>query len=152
VCLCNAPLCLSICALNIMSVSSAKFFVATNRVSSNSIDHTRGQASIFNGSIIYSPNSDRTVKVPLMPPMFPDIENLLNTSQRVDRLHQPFWWSQETAFLAFLPINPDFTGVPFEGFNAELRSSLAGYFVPPDIFLKWKQTESLLRALIQIFC
>ena len=63
-----------------------------------------------------------------MPPMFPDIELLLNTRQHVDKLHQPLWWSQETAFLAFLPINPAFAGVPFEDFNnPELQNSPTGY-------------------------
>jgi hypothetical protein len=84
--------------------------------------------------------------------MLPDIELLLNTGQCVDTLHQPLWWSQETAFLAFLPINPDFAGVPFEDFNnAELQKGLTGYVMRGDDFLKWKQTETLLQALIQSF-
>jgi hypothetical protein len=106
-----------------MSVSSTEFFSATNRISPSPIDHTRGRASMVDGSIIYSPNCGRTVK---MPPMLPDIniELMLNTGRiaetHVDNLHQPLWWSQETAFLAFLPINPEFAGVPFAEFNAEL--------------------------------
>src|SRR6266545_7567375 len=129
--------------------SSAKFFSATNRISSRPIDHSRGRASIVDGSIIYSPNCGRTVK---MPPMFPEIESLLNTGQHVEKLHQPLWWSQETAFLAFLPINPDFSGVPFEDFNnAKLQKGPTGYFMQWDAFLKWKHTEFILRILTQSF-
>ena len=128
--------------------SFAKFFSATSRISSGPIDHSRGRASVVDGSIIYSPNCGRTVKMP--PLMFPDIEFLLNTGQHVDTLHQPFWWSQETAFLAFLPINPDFAGVPFEDFNnTELQRGPTGYFMRGDVFLKWKESETLLQALIR---
>jgi len=67
-------------------VMSASFFSATNRISSDPIDHTRGRASIVDGCIVYSPNCGRTVK---MPPLFPDIELLLNTGQPIDCLHQP---------------------------------------------------------------
>jgi hypothetical protein len=82
-----------------------------------------------------------------MPPMFPDIERLVNTGQRVDALHQPLWWSQETAFLAFLPINPDFFGVPFEDFNnAELRNSPTGYSMRAEASLTWKQTEFIFAS------
>ena len=132
-----------------MSVSFAKFFSATNHISPNPIDHTRGRASIVDGSIIYSPNCARTVK---MPPLFTNVQSLLNTGQHVDTLHRPLWWSQETAFLAFLPINPEFAGVPFEDFNnAELQRGTTGYFIRGDVFLEWKQTETLLQALVQPF-
>ena len=40
----------------IMSVSFAKFFSATSRISSLPINHTHGRASIVDGAIIYSPN------------------------------------------------------------------------------------------------
>jgi hypothetical protein len=84
--------------------------------------------------------------------MSPNIPFFLYTGQHVDILHQPLWWSQETAFLAFLPITPNFAGVPFEEFDtAELRSGPTGYFMQGDALLKWKQTESLLQALIQSF-
>jgi hypothetical protein len=130
-----------------MSVSSA-----TNLISSSPIDHSRGRASIIDGGIIYSPNCGRSVKIPLTPLLPPDIEFLLNTGQHVDTLHQPLWWSQETAFLAFLPINPDFAGVPFEDFNnTELRRGRTGYFMRGDAVLKSKQTETLLQDLIRSF-
>ncbi len=84
--------------------------------------------------------------------MSPDIEFLLNTGQHVDTLHQPLWWSQETAFLAFLPINPDFAGVPLEDFNnIKLQRGPLGYFMRGDAFFKWKKTESLLQAMIRSF-
>ena len=135
--------------IHCMSVSSAEFFSATNRIFSGPIDHTCGRASIVDGGIIYSPNCGRTVK---LPPTFPDIKFLLNTEQHVDKLHQPLWWSQETAFLAFLPINPDFSGVPFEDFNnAELQKGPTGYFMQVDAFLQWKHTEFILRVLTQSF-
>ena len=87
-----------------------------------------------------------------MPPSSPNINLLLTTGQHVDRLHRPLWWSQRTAYLAFLPINPDFSGVPFEEFNtAELQRGPTGYFMRADTSLKWKQTESLLQALIRSF-
>ena len=87
-----------------------------------------------------------------MPPeLFPDIEFLLNSAQRVDTLHQPLWWSQETAFLAFLPINPDFAGVPFEDFNTELQRGRTEYFMRGDTVLKCKQTKTLLQDLIRSF-
>ncbi len=131
-----------------MSVTSANF-AATNRISSGPIDHTRGRASIVDGCIVYSPNCGRTVK---MPPMLPDIEFLLNTGQRIECLHRPLWWSQETTFLAFLPIDPEFTGVPFEEFNdPELHKDSTGYFMRGDTSVQWTQTESLLKALIQSF-
>ena len=128
-----------------MSVSSA-----TNLISSSPIDHSRGRASIIDGGIIYSPNCGRSVKIP--PTLPSDIEFLLNTGQCVDTLHQPLWWSQETAFLAFLPINPDFAGVPFDDFNhAELRRGPTGYSMRADASLKWKHTEFILRVLTQSF-
>jgi hypothetical protein len=110
-----------------MSLTSVNFFAATNRISSGPIDHTRGRASIVDGCIVYSPNCGRIVK---MPPMSADVDFLLDTSQGIECLHQPLWWSQETFFLAFLPIEPEFTGVPFEEFNDhELHKYSTGYFV-----------------------
>jgi hypothetical protein len=132
-----------------LSHSSTTFFSATNRISSSPIDHTRGRASIVDGCIVYSPNCGRTVK---MPPMFPDIDPLLNTRQPINCLHQPLWWSQETAFLAFLAINFDLAGVPFEDFNnPELQKSPTGYFMRADTSCKWKDTKYILRILAQSF-
>jgi len=51
-----------------------------------------------------------------MPPNRNDINQIYSgPSTDVDALHEPLWWENDTAFLAFLPIN--FTGVPFEEFN-----------------------------------
>ena len=88
-----------------------------------------------------------------MPPtLFPNIEFLLKTSQRIDTLHQPLWWLQETAFLAFLPINPDFAGVPFDDFNhAKLQRGPTGYSMGAGASLKWKHNKFILRALAQTF-
>ena len=133
----------------VMLISSTKFFSATNHISSGPINHTHGRASMVDSSIIYSPNCGRTVK---MLPMFPDIEFLLNTGRHVDTLHQPLWWSQENAFLAFLPINPNFFGVPFEDFNnIELQRGLTGYIVQKDALLKQSHTEFILRILSYSF-
>ena len=132
-----------------MSASFAKFFSATSRISSLPIDHTHGWASIVDGDIIYSPNCDRLLTRPLMDC---DIEWLLNNGQSVDRLHRPLWWSLQTAFLAFLPIYHDFVGVPFEEFNnPELQENISGFFIPQSTLFKWKQTESLLRDLMESF-
>ena len=93
----------------IMSVSFAKFFSTTTHISSLPIDHTRGRASIVDGNIVYSPNCGRSVTRPLVDC---DIGSLFNAKQPVGRLHQPLWWSLQTAFLAFLPVNFDLVGVP----------------------------------------
>ena len=130
----------------VMSVSSAKFFSATSRISSSPIDHTHGRASIVDGSIVYSPNCGCTVKIPT--PMVPDIDHLVNTGQHVDSLHRPLWWSLKTAFLAFLPINPDFAGVPFDDFNnAKLHNSPTGYSMQTDASSQWGHTECILCVL-----
>ena len=122
---------------------------ATNRISSDPIDHTCGRASIVDGCIVYSPNCGRIVK---MPPMFPNIDLLLNTGQPIDCLHQPLWWSKETAFLAFLPIDPEFAGVPFEDFNhPELQKFPTEYFMRAEASLTWKCTKFILRVLAQSF-
>jgi hypothetical protein len=125
-----------------------KFIVATRRRSSAPIDHTRGRASIVNGAIVYSPNCGRNVN---MPPRRIDIQQFHFTSSTdVDTLREPLWWSEDTAFLAFLPLNPEFNGVPFELFNnPSMIRNRRRYTMESTTSLRWRHEEFALENLIK---
>jgi hypothetical protein len=127
------------------------FHTAMTHVSPVDISHSRGRAQLINGTIIYSPNCGRTVD---MPPRRSEVNQICSgPSADVDPLHEPLWWADDTAFLAFLPINPDFTGVPFEEFNNPTikRYHRSGYGMGVPTALRWRRIEFNLEHVIGSF-
>jgi hypothetical protein len=74
----------------------------------------RGSVIHLNGDIFYSPNSLRSVALPLVP--FSDSQKVFGDplSTRLSDFQRPRWWSEEFAWLAFVPLHPSFTGYPFD--------------------------------------
>jgi len=114
------------------------------------LDFSAGRASVVNGAIVYSPNCNRTVTLPPRPEQCTYLRN--TDTVDVSDLHQPFWWSPGTAYLAFLPMNPKFTGVPFqELFDVHVKHTRSGYTMGIPTTLWWKKIEEDLQHFIDVF-
>jgi hypothetical protein len=116
------------------------------------IEHDGGRACIINGDVFYSPNSTASVGLPPPVESNPTIWRNSRTSF-VREFHQPLWWSVETAYLAFLPIYPQFCGEPF-GELLDLPNCFdymkEGYILDPQVLLKWKKLEFFLKRVVQL--
>ncbi|KIM35115.1 hypothetical protein M413DRAFT_79731 [Hebeloma cylindrosporum] len=77
-----------------------------------SFDYAQGKVVIQHGTIFYSPNCTRAVNIPPQPTHSSDPfkQPRLNTSM----FKQPVWWSQDWAWLSFIPLAPSFLFTPFE--------------------------------------
>lgn len=72
--------------------------------------YTHGQVYCRGGRIFCSPNSQRQVDAP--PPVEDNLFLKFNpTKDHPLKPHQPLWWSEETAYLAFVSIVPTFVGL-----------------------------------------
>ena len=131
-------------------VKRDSFWRTTTRDSSGPIDHTAGRASLVDGTIIYSPNCGRSVHMPYERNV---IENLRSSSTTdVDVLLSPLWWAEDTAYLAFLPLQPEFNGVPFEQFNnPSLTRHRRIYTIGAGTSVRWRHEEFNLQCLIRQF-
>ena len=74
--------------------------------------HKNGIVFINDGTIFYSPNSSRIVKIPPSGINEPFKQPRLN----VDMFKQPVWWSMPWGWQSFIPLSPSFTSSPFEIF------------------------------------
>ena len=67
---------------------------------------------IQNGTIFYSQNSSRSVKIPPLCNNEPFEQACLN----ITMFKQPVWWSMSWVWQSFIPLSPSFTSSPFETF------------------------------------
>jgi hypothetical protein len=120
-----------------------------------------GIVFIQNGTIFYSPNSSRLVKIPPMCDKDPFKQARLNIAM----FKQPVWWSMSWGWQSFIPLSPSFTSSPFETFcwmprvqavdifcnlpSGEKQMERRYQMAQDDIF-KWKHQESLITNAVQI--
>ncbi|KAF9054770.1 hypothetical protein BJ165DRAFT_1399932 [Panaeolus papilionaceus] len=83
----------------------------------SSVDHPSGRLQVVNGSLIYSPNDNRTITtVPVEDPtgvetarvFLPTRREAATTrfSERMEEVYTPRWWSLAWGWTAFIPIRP----------------------------------------------
>ena len=115
--------------------------------SDQSIDMAAGKASIINGAIYYSPNCSRRVE---LPPNHEDFVYIRKTDQvDVADLHKPLWWSERTAYLAFLPLKPDYSFPFTDLFNLTFRRKKEVAILDTPVLLNWKKLENFIAEIIE---
>jgi hypothetical protein len=116
------------------------------------IQHTGGKATLINGDVFYSPNS--TAQVGLPPPVENNSSIWRDSGRSSPReFHQPLWWSEVTAYLAFLPLYPEECGEPFgELLNVPryYKRFKEGYRLDPAIVVKWKKLQWFLERIAHL--
>jgi hypothetical protein len=117
-----------------------------------------GIVFIQNGTIFYSPNSSRLVKIPPSCNNEPFKQPRLNIAM----FKQPVWWSMSWGWQSFVPLSPSFTSSPFEAFcwmphieEVHIFSNLPSgvekrYQMAQDDILNWKHRETLITEAAQI--
>ncbi|PPQ81520.1 hypothetical protein CVT26_010863 [Gymnopilus dilepis] len=109
------------------------------------IDVSAGKAWKIDGEVFFSPNSLRQVRIP--PDLAQSVYLRKTSEEDVRDLHQPLWWSERTAYLAFLPLAPDFS-FPFTAlFGATFREGRMTVLDPSTI-LRWKKLENFLIEVL----
>lgn len=136
------------------------FHHATTSSPCDELDRSRGRVQLVNGDLFYSPNCGRDLKLPTqrleVPPAVrahiePSIRN--PHRDRIDEFHLPRWWTPTFGYLAFLPLEPVFAGVPFEIlFNIPryFDRVLNGFVMPSWVSLQWKREETQLKSTTQM--
>ena len=120
-----------------------------------------GIVFVQNGTIFYSPNSYRLVKVPPSHINEPFNQARLNISM----FKQPVWWSMFWGWQSFIPLSPSFTSSPFETFcwmprilEVDVFCNLPSgekqkerrYQMAQDEIWNWKHRESLITNAAKI--
>src|SRR5277367_477132 len=106
-----------------------------------------GFAFLHNGTIFYSPNSNRHVAVP--DPVDPGRYQFSENNARLDRFQHPQWWTRPSGFLAFVPLIPRFDGTVF-GCLCDITAHICpcehdGKFsLRPEKAAQWRDLEDLL--------
>src|SRR5277367_2128242 len=106
-----------------------------------------GLAFLHNGTIFYSPNSNRHVAVP--DPVDPGRYQFSENNARLDRFQHPQWWTRPYGFLAFVPLIPRFDGTVF-GCLRDITAHICpcehnGKFsLRPEKAAQWRDLEDLL--------
>ena len=120
-----------------------------------------GIVFVQNGTIFYSPNCSRLVKIPPSCNNEPFKQARLNISM----FKQPVWWSDNWGWQSFIPLAPSFTSSPFETFCWMPRIQTVNVFckqpsgememekrykMAEDDIWKWKRHENLLTEAAHI--
>src|SRR5271155_4291275 len=106
-----------------------------------------GLAFLHNGTIFYSPNSNRHVAIP--DPVDPGRYQFSENNARLDRFQHPQWWTRPYGFLAFVPLIPRFDGTVF-GCLRDITAHICpcehgGKFsLRPEKAAQWRDLEDLL--------
>lgn len=133
----------------------AKFHEATTRVpEGKNLDHAYGRVIKINGNLFYSPNLGHRTPPPTveLPPPVEQNKNIWRQDEwaNAHEFHRPLWWSEETAYLAFWPIEPLFGGEPFgELFSVPnwFNSIRGGFMMDFVLASAWKTLERELREI-----
>ena len=113
--------------------------------SDSPLDRSRGRVQLIDGDLYYSPNSQRSVHVP---PVYDNIPFSDNFKDSFSRFRQPLWWQPACPYLAFVPTQPVFAGVPFQDlFHISIfpPRSDRSYAIDPKIILGWVSLERDIR-------
>lgn len=117
---------------------------------SGELDRSQGRTVKIDGNIFFSPNCQRT---PTLPPSDFDPMSRRNSFKHdVREFHGPLWWHPRTAYLAFLPLEMRFYGIPFQSlFNIPKRFEKvdSGFMLDPQILLQWNVVERDLKFAVE---
>lgn len=120
-----------------------------------------GIVFVQNGTIFYSPNCSRLIKVP--PTSIGDPFN--HRKLDISMFKQPVWWSSFWGWQSFIPLSPSFTSAPFEVFcwmpqvavhdiftkTASGEQTLERRYQMSDVdVLNWKHHEDLITNTAHI--
>jgi len=114
------------------------------------LDHDERNCRVLtlNGDIFYSPNCMRDVTLPS-----PNAPSLVrNTAESdVSEFHNPLWWNDSTAYLAFLPLEPVFDTAPFDrlAIIPWVPYGRRGYGLDPPTHISWHRLEVELSRLVE---
>ncbi|KAF9524579.1 hypothetical protein CPB83DRAFT_946576 [Crepidotus variabilis] len=118
--------------------------IITKWESNEPIDRSNGRIFYSNGVRIYSPNSQRAITPPhpytfrYLSPKNEDMYNLL----------EPRLWSDTTPYLPFIPLEPNFHGVPLQGLNnLPYHRTRHGYRADVRDILRWGNIETEIRHI-----
>lgn len=123
---------------------------ATTSTGSGELDRSQGRVLKINGDIFFSPNCQRSLR---LPPLNFDPHSFRDSSKDdVREFHEPLWWNPTTAYLAFLPLDLVFRGVPFQSLFSIPpyfdRVSRRGFMLDPEILLSWNIVEHDLKFAV----
>ena len=99
-----------------------------------------------NGDIFYSPNCTRDVNLPSHIPT-PLVRNAAQSD--VSEFHNPLWWNERTAYLAFLPLEPIYDTAPFDCLAVIpwVPTTCCGYGLEAETHISWCRLELELLHL-----
>ena len=100
----------------------------------------------LNGDIFYSPNCTRDVNLPSHIPT-PLVRNPAQSD--VSEFHNPLWWNDRTAYLAFLPLEPTYDTAPFDRLAVIpwVPTTRRGYGLEAGTHISWRRLEVELADL-----
>lgn len=114
------------------------------------LDRSRGRVQLIGGDLFYSPNSQRNVHVPPVYNNFPSRDYFTDS---FDEFRQPLWWQPASPYLAFVPLRPIFSGVPFQELYhiSYFPRRHSGYFaIDTEIVLGWARLEKNIRDAVAL--
>ena len=112
------------------------------------LDCSRGRVQLIGGDFYFSPNSLRDVQVP---PVYDETPYRNCFENSFAEFRQPLWWQPAYPYLAFIPLRPNFAGVPFQdlfhiSYFPRLRHG--GFMINPQIILGWARLERDIREAV----
>jgi hypothetical protein len=114
------------------------------------LERSGGRVHLIQGHFFYSPNSQRNVQ---LPPVYDDIPYRSCFEDNFAEFRQPLWWQPACPYLAFIPLRPSFTGVPFQDlFHISYfpRLRYGGFMIDPQIILGWARLEKDIRDAVDV--
>lgn len=115
---------------------------------SGPIDHSFGRVQLISGDVFFSPNSRRDVKRPIPYNRAPSRDCKRHL---FSEFLEPKWWLPDCPYLPFIPVRPEYAGVPFQHlFNIPLyfpRNS-SGFWLDPQYVLGWARLQRILMDCI----
>lgn len=123
----------------------------TSTTGDGPLDHTKGRLYLCDGYVFYSPNCSRVVGCP--PPVETNATLWIDPlKDDLELIHQPCWWSEETAYLAFVPLKPKYIGLPFETLlNIPQKATCIdqqGYSAESWRKLGWYRLETMMHHMM----
>jgi hypothetical protein len=114
------------------------------------LDLSQGQAFKINSDIFFLPNCKHT---PMLPSSDFNPESFRDSfSDSVQEFHQPLWWHPITAYLAFVPLELVFHGVPFKSLFSippYLDRLHCGFMLDTKTLLQWNIVQHKLKFAIK---
>ena len=109
-----------------------------------------GHVQLIDGDFYISHNSQCTVNLPLIYNDFPSHDSF---SDDFAEFYQPLWWQPAFPYLAFIPLQPVFTGVLFQDlFHISYFHCLqyGSFALDPQIILGWVHLERNIKYAMEL--